>query len=172
MIRDVGEDATGGGPGGPEHQAVLVAWSERRRSPTRQFAALVLEGTRVRLMDAGGEAVLDADGATLRADIVSPTQVELHAADGTVRYIVGPLPQWGKRGRGAELVSRYGAQLEPEAELVAPEGRFARFMVTPATSQLRRLRQWPPVLLAMLREHGVAPPTTPDGSSTGEDRLG
>ena len=110
----------------------------------------------MRLMDSDGTAVLDAEGATLRADIVSPTQVELHAPDGIVRYIVGPLPQWGKRGRGAALVSRYGAQLEPDAELVAPEGRFARFMVTPATSQMRRLRQWPPVLVAMLREHGVA----------------
>jgi hypothetical protein len=156
MIRGVGEDATGGGPGGPEDQVVLVAWSERRRSPTRQFAALVLEGTRVRLMDSDGTAVLDAEGATLRADIVSPTQVELHAPDGIVRYIVGPLPQWGKRGRGADLVSRYGAQLEPDPELVAPEGRLSRFMVTPATSQLRRLRQWPPVLVAMLRQRGVA----------------
>ena len=157
IIPGVGEEPTDGRPGGPEDEAVLVAWSERRRSPTRQFAALVLEGTRVRLMDAGGEAVLDADGPALRAEIVSPTQVELHAPDGTVRYIVGPLPQWAKRGRGAELVSRYGARLEPDPDLVAPEGRLSRFMVTPATSQLRRLRQWPPVLLAMLREHGVEP---------------
>ncbi|HTU98525.1 MAG TPA: hypothetical protein VMF14_21925 [Solirubrobacteraceae bacterium] len=153
----MGEDPTGGGLGGPVDEAVLVAWSERRRSPTRQFAALVLEGTRVRLMPADGEAVLDAEGATLRADIVSPTQLELHAPDGTVRFIVGPLPQWGRRGRGAELVSRYDARLEPDPELVAPEGRLARFMITPATSQLRRLRLWPPVLLAMLRSCGVAP---------------
>ena len=41
--------------------------------------------------------------------------------------------------------------------MVAPEGRLARFMVTPATSQLRRLRQWPPVLVAMLHSHGVKP---------------
>jgi hypothetical protein len=101
--------------------------------------------------------VLDAEGTALRADIVSPTQVELHGPDGIVRYIVGPLPQWGKRGRGAELVSRYGARLEPDPELVAPEGRLARFMVTPASSQLRRLRLWPPVLVAMLRRRGVAP---------------
>ena len=99
--------------------------------------------------------LLDADGDTLRADIVSPTQVELHAPDGSVRYLVGPLPQWGKRGRGAELVKRYGAQLKPATELVTPEGRLARFMVTPASSQLRRLRLWPPVLVAMLRDRGV-----------------
>jgi len=117
----------------------------------------MLAGTRVRLIDADGTPVLDAEGAELRADIISPTQIELHAPDGTVRYIVGPLPQWGRRGRGAELVKRFGAQLEPDAEMVAPEGRFARFMVTPAMSQMRRLRQWPPVLLAMLRERGVAP---------------
>ena len=81
-----------------------------------------------------------SSGATpqLRS-IASPTQVELHEPDGTVRYIVGPLPQWAKRGRGAELVNRYHAQ------------------VTPATSQLRRLRQWPPVLIAMLRARGVTP---------------
>ena len=30
-------------------------------------------------------------------------------------------------------------------------------MITPATSQLRRLRQWPPVLVAMLRARGVRP---------------
>jgi hypothetical protein len=30
-------------------------------------------------------------------------------------------------------------------------------MITPATSQLRRLRQWPPVLMAMLHGRGVAP---------------
>ncbi len=79
---------------------MLVAWSVRRRSPSRQFAALILAGSRVRLIDAGGELVLEAEGDTLRADIISPTQVELHAPDGTVRYLVGPLPQWGKRGRG------------------------------------------------------------------------
>jgi hypothetical protein len=28
-------------------------------------------------------------------------------------------------------------------------------MITPATSQVRRLRQWPPVLMAMLRARGV-----------------
>ena len=155
MITRVGEDPTGGGPAGLTDQAVLVAWSYRRRSPSRQFAALILEGARVRLIDAAGDVLLDADGHALRADIVSPTQVELHEPDGTVRYLVGPLPQWGKRGRGAELVDRYGAQLTPDAELVQPEGRLSRFMVTPATSQLRRLRQWPPVLVAMLRERGV-----------------
>jgi hypothetical protein len=136
---------------------VLVAWSYRRRSPTRQFAALVLTGSRVSLMDADGEPLLEAEGDALRADMVSPTQVELHAPDGTVSYLVGPLPQWGKRGRGAELVSRYGAQLTPDPELIQPEGRLSRFMITPATSQLRRLRQWPPVLVAMLRARGVAP---------------
>ncbi|HEY6525233.1 MAG TPA: hypothetical protein VIY10_15735 [Solirubrobacteraceae bacterium] len=136
-------------------QTVLVAWSYRRRSPSRQFAALILEGARVRLIDASGDVLLDADGHTLRADIVSPTQVEVHEPDGTVRYLVGPLPQWGKRGRGAELVDRYGAQLTPDPELVQPEGRLSRFMVTPASSQLRRLRLWPPVLVAMLRERGV-----------------
>ena len=108
-------------------------------------------------MDADGETLIDADGAGLRADIISPTQIEIHDADGTVRYLVGPLPQWGKRGRGAELVNRYGAALTPNAELVQPEGRLARFMVTPATGQLRRLRLWPPVLLAMLRNSGVRP---------------
>jgi hypothetical protein len=158
MIRRVGEDPTAGPPGGPEDQAVLVAWSHRRRSPTRQFAALILEGGRVRLIDAEGTILLDAEGDMLRADIVSPTQVELHEPDGTVRYLVGPLPQWGKRGQGAALVKRHGAQLTPDAELVAPEGRLARFMVTPASSQLRRLRQWPPVLVAMLRDRGVAAP--------------
>jgi hypothetical protein len=156
MMDGVGEDPTGGPPGGPEDQAVLVAWSHRRRSPSRQFAALVLEGARVRLIDADGTVLLDAEGHMLRADIVSPTQVELHEPDGTVRYLVGPLPQWAKRGQGAELVKRYGARLAPDAERVAPEGRLARFMVTPATSQLRRLRQWPPVLVAMLRDRGVA----------------
>ena len=156
MITRVGEDPTGGLPGGPEDQTVLVAWSHRRRSPSRQFAALILEGARVRLIDAEDTVLLDADGDTLRADIVSPTQVELHAPDGSVRYLVGPLPQWGKRGRGAELVKRYGAQLTPATELVTPEGRLARFMVTPASSQLRRLRLWPPVLVAMLRDRGVA----------------
>ena len=30
-------------------------------------------------------------------------------------------------------------------------------MITPATSQLRRLRLWPPVLVAMLRGCGVTP---------------
>jgi hypothetical protein len=74
-----------------------------------------------------------------------------------VRYLVGPLPQWAKRGQGAELVSRFGAQLTPDPELVEPEGRLSRFMITPATSQLRRLRQWPPVLVALLRSRGVAP---------------
>jgi hypothetical protein len=157
MITRVGEDPTGARPGGPEDQAVLVAWSLRRRSPTRQFAALVLEGTRVRLMDAGGEVLLDAEGDALRADVVSPTQVELHEPDGSVRYLVGPLPQWGKRGRGAELVSRYGAELTPDPDLVQPERRMARLMITPTTSQLRRLRQWPPVLVAMLRGRGVMP---------------
>jgi hypothetical protein len=142
---------------GLDDQAVLVAWSVRRRSPSRQFAALVLAGSRVRLMDADGEVLLDADAGSLRADIVSPTQVELNEPDGTVRYLVGPLPQWAKRGRGADLVNRYGAQLTPDPELVAPEGRMSRFMVTPATAQLRRLRQWPPVLVAMLRSRGVTP---------------
>src|SRR6201995_5676364 len=116
MIRGVGEAPRGDAPAGPEDRAVLVAWSYRRRSPTRQFAALVLTGSRVQLMDIGGEVLLEGEGGTLRADIVSPTQVELQASDGTVRYIVGPLPQWGKRGRGAELVSRYGAQLEPDEQ--------------------------------------------------------
>jgi hypothetical protein len=157
MIRRVGEDPSGGAPAGITDQAVLVAWSYHRRSPTRQFAALILEGPQVRLIDAGGEVLIDAEGDALRADVVSPTQVELHAPDGTLRYLVGPLPQWGKRGRGAELVKLYGAQLTPDADLVAPEGRLSRFMVTPATSQLRRLRQWPPVLVAMLRSRGVAP---------------
>ena len=136
---------------------MLVAWSVKRRSPTRQFAALILTGSRVSLIDAGGEVLLEAEGDTLRAGVVSPTQVELHEPDGTVRYLVGPLPQWGKRGRGAELVKRYGAQLTPDPELVEPEGRLSRFMITPATSQLRRLRLWPPVLVAMLRSCGVAP---------------
>jgi hypothetical protein len=157
MIRRVGEDPSGGAPAAITDQAVLVAWSYRRRSPTRQFAALVLKGSQVRLIDAGGEVLIEAEGDALRADIVSPTQVELHAPDGTVRYLVGPLPQWGKRGRGAKLVKLYDAQLTPDAGLVAPEGRMSRFMVTPATSQLRRLRQWPPVLMAMLRSRGVAP---------------
>lgn len=155
MIRGVGEDPTGVQPGGPKDEAVLVAWSLRRRSPSRQFAALVLTGSRVLLMDAGGEALLEADAGTLRAGIASPTQVELHAPDGSVRYIVGPLPQWAKRGRGAEIVNRYGAQLVPNPGLVRPEGRLSRFMVTPATSQLRRLRLWPPVLVAMLHSRGV-----------------
>jgi hypothetical protein len=155
MIPGVGEDATGGQASATTDQAVLVAWSYRRRSPSRQFAALILEGARVRLIDATGDVLLDADGHALRADIVSPTQVELHEPDGTVRYLVGPLPQWAKRGRGAELVNLYGAQIVPDAELVEPEGRLSRFMVTPATSQLRRLRQWPPVLVAMLRDRGV-----------------
>ncbi len=157
MIWCVGEDPTGGVSAGLADQAVLVAWSYRRRSPTRQFCALILTDSRVSLMDASGEALLEADGDTLRADIVSPTQVELREPDGTVRYLVGPLPQWGRRGRGAELVTRYGAELEPGPELVAPEGRLSRFMITPATSQLRRLRQWPAVLVAMLRARGVAP---------------
>jgi hypothetical protein len=157
MIIGVGEDPSGGAPAGPRDEAVLVAWSYRRRSPSRQFAALVLTGSRVRLMDAGGEVLLEADGDTLRAGIVSPTQVELRAPDGSVRYLVGPLPQWAKRGRGAELVNRYGAQLTPDPELVQPEGRLSRLMITPATSQLRRLRQWPPVLMAMLHGRGVAP---------------
>jgi hypothetical protein len=153
----VGEDLTGEEPAGPKDQAVLVAWSVRRRSPSRQFAALILEGSRVRLMDADGVPLLEADGDSLRADIVSPTQVELHEPDGTVRYLVGPLPQWARRGQGAELVNRYGAQLTPDPDLVAPEGRLSRFMITPATSQLRRLRLWPPVLVGMLRSHGVKP---------------
>jgi hypothetical protein len=155
MITRVGEDPSGGAPAAMTDQAVLVAWSYRRRSPSRQFAALILEGTRVRLIDAAGDVLLDADGHALRADIVSPTQLELHEPDDTVRYLVGPLPQWGKRGRGAELVDRYGAQLTPDPELVQPEGRLSRFMVTPASSQLRRLRLWPPVLIAMLRDRGV-----------------
>jgi hypothetical protein len=177
----VGEDLTGGPPASPKDEAVLVAWSVRRRSPSRQFAALLLEGSRVRLMDAHGEVVLDAEGDRLSADIAGPTQVELHAPDGTVRYLVGPLPQWGKRGRGAALVNRYGAQLIPDPGLVQSEGRLARLMVTPATSQLRRLRLWPPVLVSMLRSHGVKPvehaaggprPSPADSASTGEDRLG
>lgn len=164
----VGEEPREGVPPDRQDQSVLVAWSQRRRSPTRQFAALILTGSRVLLMDAGGEVLLEAEGDSLRAAVVSPTQVELHAPDGTVRYLVGPLPQWGKRGRGAELVNRYGAQLTPDPDLVAPEGRLSRFMVTPATSQLRRLRQWPPVLMAMLRARGVAPL---DEGSGGEDGL-
>jgi hypothetical protein len=83
--------------------------------------------------------------------------VELHGPDGTVRYLVGSLPQWGKRGRAAELAKLYDAQLTPDPDLLAPEGRISRFMVTPATSQLRKLRQWPPVLVAMLRSRGVSP---------------
>jgi len=157
MMTGVGEDPSGGASVGLVDQAVLVAWSYRRRSPSRQFGALVLTGSRVCLMDVGGEALVEAEGDTLCADIVSPTQVELHEADGTVRYIVGPLPQWAKRGRGAELVNLYHAQVMPDSELLAPEGRMSRFMVTPATSQLRRLRQWPPVLIAMLRARGVTP---------------
>jgi len=157
MMTAVGEDPSGGASVGLVDQAVLVAWSYRRRSPSRQFGALVLTGSRVCLMDVGGEALVEAEGDTLCADIVSPTQVELHEADGTVRYIVGPLPQWAKRGRGAELVNLYHAQVMPDSELLAPEGRMSRFMVTPATSQLRRLRQWPPVLIAMLRARGVTP---------------
>jgi hypothetical protein len=157
MIPCVGEESSAGAPAGLQDQTVLVAWSYRRRSPSRQFAALLLTGSRVRLMDSEGEVLIDADGASLRADIVSPTQVELHEPDRTVRYLVGPLPQWGKRGRGADLVNRYGAQLTPDPERIQPEGRMSRFMVTPATAQLRRLRQWPPVLVAMLRERGVVP---------------
>jgi hypothetical protein len=157
MMRGVGEDPSGGAPAARQDQAVLVAWSLRRRSPTRQFGALMLTGSRVLLMDVDGSALLEAEGATLRAAIVSPTQVELHEPDGTVRYLVGALPQWGKRGRGAELVNRYGAQLTPDPELIEPEGRLSRLMITPATSQLRRLRQWPPVLMTMLRARGVAP---------------
>src|SRR6185437_4729420 len=110
MMTAVGEDPSGGASVGLDDQAVLVAWSYRRRSPSRQFGALVLTGSRVCLMDVGGEALVEAEGDTLCADIVSPTQVELHEADGTVRYIVGPLPQWAKRGRGAELVNLYHAQ--------------------------------------------------------------
>ncbi len=162
------EDPTGGQAYGPEDQAVLVAWSYRRRSPSRQFAALILTGSRVLLMDAGGETLLEADAATLRAGIASPTQVELHEPDNTVRYIVGPLAQWGKRGRGAELVSRYGAQLEPDPELMQPEGRLSRFMITPATSQLRRLRVWPPVLVAMLHSRGAGPL---EDAETGSDEA-
>jgi len=162
MIPGVAEEPSGGESGGQSDEAVLVAWSYRRRSATRQFAALVLNGSRVRLMDVGGKVLLDAQGDTVRADIVSPTQIELHTPDGTVRYIVGPRPQWGKRGRGAEIVNRYGAKLTPDPELLKPEGRLSRLMVTPATSQLRRLRQWPPVLLAMLRSCGVAPLDDPD----------
>lgn len=157
MIRGVGEDPSGGASADLQDQAVLVAWSYRRRSPSRQFAALVLTGSRVRLMDAAGEALLEVDGPDLCADIASSTQVELHEPDGTVRYLAGPLAQWGKRGKGAEIVNRYGAQLTPDPELVAPEGRLSRFMITPATAQLRRLRVWPPVLVAMLRNRGVAP---------------
>ncbi|HEX3691689.1 MAG TPA: hypothetical protein VHV28_18455 [Solirubrobacteraceae bacterium] len=142
---------------------MLVAWSYRRRSPSRQFAVLILAGSHVSLIDAGGEVLIDAEGDALRADVVSPTQLELHAPDGTVRYVVGSLPQWARRGRAAEVVERYGAQLEPDPELLAPEGRLSRFMVTPATSQLRRLRQWPPVLLAMLRARGVAALDGDDG---------
>jgi hypothetical protein len=153
----VGEEPTAGATAGLKDRAVLVAWSHRRRSPSRQFAALVLEGSRVRLLDADGEVLLDADASSLRAEIVSPTQVELHEPDGTVRFLVGPLPQWAKRGHGAALVKRYGVQLTPDPELVQPEGRMSRFMVTPATAQLRRLRQWPPVLVAMLHSRGVTP---------------
>lgn len=111
----------------------------------------------MRLADSDEEMLLDADGDTLRADIAGPSVVELHEPDGTVRYLVGPLPQWGKRGRAAELVNRYGAQLTPDPALVQPEGRLSRLMITPATSQLRRLRQWPPVLVTMLRARGVRP---------------
>jgi hypothetical protein len=156
MMTGVGEEPSGASVGLAD-QAVLVAWSYRRRSPSRQFGALVLTGSRVCLMDVTGEALLEVEGDTLRAGIASPTQVELHEPDGTVRYIVGPLPQWAKRGRGAELVNRYHAQVTPDAEMLAPEGRLSRFMVTPATAQLRRLRQWPPVLMAMLRARGVSP---------------
>lgn len=173
IITGVGEDDTGGQPAGPRDEAVLVAWSVRRRSPSRQFAALVLQGSQVRLMDADGEVLLEAEGDSLSADIASPTQVELHEPDGTVRYLVGPLPQWGKRGTGAKLVTRYGAQLIPDPDLVHPEGRMSRFMVTAATSQLRRLRLWPPVLVSMLRSHGVKPvDERRDAESAGEDGLG
>jgi hypothetical protein len=153
----VGEDPGAGVSTGRDDEAVLVAWSDRRRSATRRFAVLLLEGSRVRLADSDDEMLLDADGDTLRADIAGPSVVELHESDGTVRYLVGPLPQWGKRGRGAALVNHYGAQLTPDPELVQPESRLSRLMITPATSQLRRLRQWPPVLVAMLRARGVRP---------------
>src|ERR1700759_3969810 len=113
----VGEDPIGGASVGLVDQSVLVAWSYRRRSPSRQFGALLLTGSRVCLMDVGGEALLEAEGDALRAGIASPTQVELHEPDSTVRYIVGPLPQWAKRGRGAELVNRYHAQVTPDPEM-------------------------------------------------------
>jgi hypothetical protein len=155
MIPAVTEDAPGAGPAALEDDAVLVAWALKRRSVTRHFAALLLHGSRVGLVDADGDMLLDVEGAELSAGIAGPSVIELHEPDGTVRYIVGPLPQWGRRGRGAELVERYAARVTPDPELVAPESRVNRLMVTPATSQLRRMRQWPPVLMAMLAARGV-----------------
>ncbi len=155
MIPGVAEDVVGVGRSGLEDDAVLVAWALKRRSVTRHFAALLLHGTRVGLVDADGDVLLDVEGSELSAGIAGPSVIELHEPDGTVRYVVGSLPQWGRRGRGAELVERYAARVVPDPELLAPESRLNRLMVTPATSQLRRLRQWPPVLMTMLGARGV-----------------
>jgi hypothetical protein len=136
-------------------QAVLVGWSEHRRSPGRKFAVLILDGLHVRLVDVAGHVLVDALGESLSADIASGTQVALRAPDGTVRYVVGPLPQWGKHGDGADLVRRYNAKLVPDPRLIEEEGRFAKLMVTPATSRLRYHKLWPAVLLKMLQTRGV-----------------
>src|SRR5580704_16081664 len=101
MIPAVTEDAPDAGPAALEDDAVLVAWALKRRSVTRHFAALLLHGSRVGLVDAEGDVLLDVEGAQLSAGIAGPSVIELHEPDGTVRYIVGPLPQWGRRGRGA-----------------------------------------------------------------------
>lgn len=107
------------------------------------------------LVDVGDNALIDALGETLSADIASGTQVALQAADGTVRYLVGPLPEWGNDGDGADLVRRYDAKLIPDPKPIEAEGRFAKLMVTPATSRLRYHELWPAVLLKMLRTRGV-----------------
>jgi hypothetical protein len=136
-------------------QALLVGFSQHRRSAGRRFAVLILEGLRVRLVDGDGRLLVDAPGEQLYAEKVSGTQVALRSPDGEVRYLVGPQPEWAKRRRGAELVGRYGARIVPDPRLEDDESSLAKFMVTPATAKLRYSKRWAPVLLKMLGTRGV-----------------
>ncbi|HTX33217.1 MAG TPA: hypothetical protein VMD09_17695 [Solirubrobacteraceae bacterium] len=138
-------------------QAVLVAWSKRRMSPGRHFAVLILDGMRVILAAPDGERLIDASGDQLAADTASSTQVKLRAPDGIERWVVGPLPAWGERGKGAEMVREHHARLLPDPLLTEPEGSMAKFMVTPATARVRVHQVWPTVLIRMLRTRGVLP---------------
>jgi hypothetical protein len=139
-------------------QAVLVGWSARRRAFGQHFAALILDGLEVRLAKPDGTNLVDATGTQLHADAVGSIQVALRAPGGVVRYLVGPVPEWAKRGAGAAIVERFDARLLPDLRLAGEEeGRLWKLAVTQSGVKLRFQHLWQAPLLAMLRTRGVTP---------------